>query len=412
MHFEDFALDAQIMAGVRDAGYVKPTPIQEKALPAALSGRDVMGLAQTGTGKTAAFVLPVLQRLIKTGAGRSGPVRALVLAPTRELAQQIHQEFIVLGKKTGHRSAPVFGGVNQNPQVKALRRASICVACPGRLLDLMNQGLADLRKVDVLVLDEADRMLDMGFMPDIKKITAKLPDKRQTLLFSATMPGEIRSLAQRLMSDPAMVRVDNTGPAALVSHALYPVADRKKQQLLEAMLDSEEAGSVLVFTRTKHRAKTLAGKLCRKGWAATSLQGNLSQNRRQEAMSGFKSGKYRVMVATDIAARGIDCRAISRVINFDVPDTAEAYTHRVGRTGRAERSGAAATLVTPGDRRQVRDIERALGRKIDRLELEGFEYGPEEPRGGQDRPAPGGRPKFKGPKPGGRRPENPKRNRA
>jgi superfamily II DNA/RNA helicase len=226
------------------------------------------------------------------------------------------------------------------------------------------------------------------------------------------MPGEIRSLAQRLMSDPAMVRVDNTGPAALVSHALYPVADRKKQQLLEAMLDSEEAGSVLVFTRTKHRAKTLAGKLCRKGWAATSLQGNLSQNRRQEAMSGFKSGKYRVMVATDIAARGIDCRAISRVINFDVPDTAEAYTHRVGRTGRAERSGAAATLVTPGDRRQVRDIERALGRKIDRLELEGFEYGPEEPRGGQDRPAPGGRPKFKGPKPGGRRPENPKRNRA
>jgi superfamily II DNA/RNA helicase len=366
-----------------------------------------MGLAQTGTGKTAAFVLPILQRMLKAGHGRSGPVRTLVLAPTRELAMQIHQDFITLGGKTGYRSAPVLGGVGQFPQVKALKRASICVACPGRLLDLLNQRKADLSQVDTLVLDEADRMLDMGFMPDIKKIMAKLPKNRQMLLFSATMPKEIRTLAETMMDDPVSVQVSNTAPAAGVSHAFYPVSDRKKSDLLEAMLGGEGTDSVLVFTRTKHRAKSLAQKLSNKGWAAVSLQGNLSQNRRQQALAGFKKGRYRVMVATDIAARGIDCKSISHVINFDVPDTAEAYTHRIGRTGRAERKGKAATLVTSGDNKQIRDIERTLGRKIERLKLDDFDYGPagaEEKRPAHGRPGKPGGNGPKGAKPGGGKP--------
>ncbi len=378
MYFDDFALHAQIMDGVRAAGYSTPTPIQEQVIPAVLSGRDVIGLAQTGTGKTAAFVLPTLQRLMDSRVKRTGPIRTLVLAPTRELAMQIHQEFIALGRKTGFRSTPVFGGVNQNPQIKNMRRSSICVACPGRLLDLLNQRQADLSHVDTLILDEADRMLDMGFMPDIEKIMARLPEQLQTLLFSATMPREIRTLAEKMMVDPEVVQIANTAPAASVEHALYPVPDSRKSNLLLAMLDNDDTANVLVFTRTKHRAKSLAQKLSRQGWAATSLQGDLSQSRRQEALAGFKSGKYRIMVATDIAARGIDCKCISHVINYDVPDTAEAYTHRIGRTGRADRSGVAATLVTLGDRRQIRDIERTLGCKIERKKLDSFDYGQEE----------------------------------
>ncbi len=372
MNFADFALHAQIMAGVRDAGYVTPTPIQKQAIPAVLQGRDLIGLAQTGTGKTAAFVLPLLQRMVEARAPRQGPIRTLVIAPTRELALQIHQDFVALGRQTGHRSAAVFGGVGQNPQVRALQRASICVACPGRLLDLMNQGLADLDHVDALVLDEADTMLDMGFLPDIKRIMAQLPASRQTLLFSATMPQQIGNLAESLMSDPVTVKVSNTAPAASVSHAIYCVEDGMKLSMLETMLRRSDDGNVIVFTRTKHRAKSLALKLSRKGLSATALQGNMSQSRRQEAMAGFKSGKYRIMIATDIAARGIDCKAVSCVINYDVPDTAEAYTHRIGRTGRAERSGVALTLMTIDDRRQIRDIERVLGARIERRELEGF----------------------------------------
>lgn len=404
MNFSDFALDAQIMAGVRDAGYSVPTPIQEHVIPSVLEGRDVIGLAQTGTGKTAAFVLPILQGLIRSRAKKSGPIHTLVLAPTRELAMQIHQEFASLGRKTGYRSAPVIGGVGQFPQVKALRRASICVACPGRLLDLINQRQADLSHVNTLVLDEADRMLDMGFMPDIEKIMARLPERRQTLLFSATMPKEIRGLAEKLMTDPEVVQIDNTKPAAGVSHALYHVDDSLKPAMLLAMLENNETGNVLVFTRTKHRAKSLALKLCNKGWAATSLQGNLSQTRRQEALSGFKSGKYRIMVATDIAARGIDCKSISHVINYDVPDTAEAYTHRIGRTGRAERTGVAATLVTRQDLRQVRDIERILGHAIERRTLDGFDYKSQTPAPREPVPAHQHRPARQGRGNGGYRP--------
>ncbi len=372
MSFDSFSLDQRIMAGIVAAGYTTPTPIQTRAIPAVLAGKDVMGLAQTGTGKTAAFVLPLLQRLLDAKAATRGPIRVLVLAPTRELAVQIHETFFGLGKQTGIRSAVVIGGVGAMPQIKALRQATVAVACPGRLVDLMNQGAVDLSKVSALVLDEADRMLDMGFLPDVRKVMAKLPRERQTMLFSATMPVEIRSLAEAGLRDPVTVQVSNTAPAATVSHELYPVAGNRKQDLLEKLLSELGQSSALVFTRTKHRAKGLAQKLAGRGFAATSLQGNLSQNRRQEAMDGFRNGKYRVMVATDIAARGIDCERVSLVVNFDLPDTAEAYTHRIGRTGRAERSGQAVSLVTDEDESQVRFIERSLNMRIERRHMEGF----------------------------------------
>lgn len=379
MQFEEFALHAQIMSGVRNAGYSTATPIQAQAIPMILSGRDCIGLAQTGTGKTAAFLLPILHRMLQAGARKEGPVRTLVLAPTRELALQIHHEVMTLGRSAGYRSAPVIGGVGQYGQVKALRRAAICVACPGRLLDLMQQGVADLSHVDVLVLDEADTMLDMGFLPAIKQVLSRLPKKmrqdgspaRQTLLFSATMPQQIRALAEGLMHDPQTVQVANTAPAHSVAHSVFPISQDDKGDALDnllqgAMRQEEGKGSVIVFTRTKHRAKALALKLAKQGLAVVALQGNMSQNKRQAAMDGFKTGKYRVLVATDIAARGIDCRSVSHVINYDPPDTAEAYTHRIGRTGRANRTGVAITLMAPGERRIMKDIERALGCQIDR----------------------------------------------
>jgi superfamily II DNA/RNA helicase len=374
VNFDSFSFDERIRSGIRACGYVSPTPIQGRAIPDVLAGHDVLGLAQTGTGKTAAFVLPILQRLLNADAPKQGPVRVLVLAPTRELALQIHESFVALGKQTGIRSSAVFGGVGAVPQIKALSRSSVCVACPGRLLDLINRGDADLSQVETLVIDEADRMFDMGFLPDLRRILARLPRDRQNLLFSATMPREIRSLADGVLRNPVTVQVDNNAPAKTVSHALYPVSSHLKPNLLEALLRKTEHECVLVFTRTKHRAKSLARKLENRGWAATSLQGNLSQNRRQEALEGFRRGSYRIMVATDIAARGIDCEKISHVINFDLPDTAETYTHRIGRTGRAERSGEALTLVTGEDELQVRAIERILGSSIERRKLDGFDY--------------------------------------
>lgn len=373
VNFSSFALDKRIMAGVSGVGFTTPTPIQTQAIPPLLAGRDVLGLAQTGTGKTAAFVLPILQKLLQNEP-KCGPARALVLAPTRELALQIYQNFVELGCQTGIRSVAVFGGVSQVPQVKNLRQASVVVACPGRLLDLMNQGLAHLKQVDTLVLDEADRMLDMGFAPDIRRIVARLPGRRQTMLFSATMPAEIRSLTREYLHDPVEVRVGVAEPVEAITHALYPVPAHLKGQLLEALLHSTKHETMLIFTKTKHRAKSLARKLETNGWAATFLQGNMSQNRRQEAMTGFRSGKYTIMVATDIASRGIDCERISHVINFDMPDTVENYTHRIGRTGRAQRSGAAFSLVTREDDEQVRAVERNLGRRVERKVLEGFDY--------------------------------------
>ncbi|KAB1441465.1 DEAD/DEAH box helicase [Pseudodesulfovibrio senegalensis] len=387
MNFDHFSFDGRIASGIKSCGYETPTPIQQAAIPEVLTGRDVMGLAQTGTGKTAAFALPILQRLIDAEAPKQGPARVLVLAPTRELALQIHENFVELGRQTGIRCASVFGGVGQNPQIKAVRRSTVVVACPGRLLDLLNQGVITLDSVDTLVLDEADRMLDMGFLPDIKRIIKRLPVKRQNLLFSATMPNDIRKLADKILRNPATVQVANTAPAASVSHAFYPVAQHLKGKLLEALLQTTNHESVLIFTRTKHRAKNLARKLDRIGHDATFLQGNMSQNQRQRALDGFRKGDFRVMVATDIAARGIDCDRITHVVNFDVPDTAETYTHRIGRTGRAGRTGTALSFVTGEDKPMMRSIERIVDARIARNTLEGFDYDQKSPARNQPRPA-------------------------
>jgi ATP-dependent RNA helicase RhlE len=381
MGFTSFNFDPRITAGIRALGYTTPTPIQAQSIPAGLQGRDVLGLAQTGTGKTAAFALPMLQRLV---AGPRGYTRALVLAPTRELADQIHEAFRGLGAHTGLRSVTIYGGVGFQPQASALKRGvEIVVACPGRLLDHLGQNTIDLSRLEILVLDEADRMFDMGFLPDIRKIARRLPPRRQTLLYSATMPESIRGLAHEMLRDPVTVQVDHTVPLTTVSHSLYPVPEHLKSELLARLLNETGEGSVLIFTRTKHRAKRLSLRLHGQGRAATCLQGNLSQNKRKAALEGFRAGKFNILVATDIASRGIDISEITHVINFDVPDTTEAYTHRIGRTGRAARTGDAFTFVTRDDEGMVRDIERSLGSKIERRQVEGFNYsaGPSQPAG-------------------------------
>ncbi len=382
MSFDSFQLHRHLNANLHALGYREPTPIQIRAIPAILAGRDVLGLAQTGTGKTAAFALPILHRLQK---GQRNRMRALVVAPTRELAQQIHGAFVDLGRGTGCRQLTVYGGVGIQPQIQGLRRGiEIVVACPGRLLDHIERGTADLRHVDTFVLDEADQMFDMGFLPAIRRIVKHLPRTRQSLLFSATMPDDIRGLANEVLRDPLTIQTDFAAPADTVSHALYPVRQHLKQNLLLELLDRTHTESVLVFTRTKHRAKRLGEHLEKAGHKAASLQGNLSQSRRRAVMDGFRSGKYQVLVATDIAARGIDVSAISHVINFDIPNTVDAYTHRIGRTGRAERTGDAFTLVTREDMDMVRRIERVLGTPIERREVEGFDYtarAPERPHG-------------------------------
>jgi ATP-dependent RNA helicase RhlE len=373
VNFEQFSLDGRLNDAIQDVGYVTPTPIQVQAIPSVLEGRDVMGLAQTGTGKTAAFALPILQRLLKGPLRRT---RALIVAPTRELAEQTHQSFREYGKYTKVRSATVYGGVGKGPQIQALRRGTeVIVACPGRLLDLANEGHVDLTKVDVLVLDEADRMCDMGFLPDIRRILKLLPPKRQTLFFSATMPRDARRLANTILNDPVTVQIGMIAPAKTVSHALYPVTNNLRKGLLLTMLDSMATGRVLIFTRTKRRARFLARDLEKKGYNAAALQGNMSQNKRQKAINGFRSGKYDVLVATDVASRGIDVADISHVINFDMPDTVDAYTHRIGRTGRVEKSGEAFTLATPEDAAQVRAIEKLLGKPIEKRRLANFNYG-------------------------------------
>ena len=373
MNFEQFSLDGRLNAGIRDAGYVMPTPIQQQAIPPILDGRDVIGLAQTGTGKTAAFALPILQRLTRGPLRR---VRVLIVAPTRELAEQIHQSHVELGKYTKVRSTAIYGGVGKGPQINALNRgAEIVVACPGRLLDLAGDRHIDLSQVEVLVLDEADRMCDMGFLPDIRRILKLLPKQRQTLFFSATMPPDIRQLADSILNDPVTVQIGLIAPAKTVSHALYPVTNSLRKTLLLAMLRQTATGRVLIFTRTKRRARFLARDLEKKGYNAAALQGNMSQNKRQKAIDGFRNGKYDILVATDVAARGIDVADISHVINFDMPDTVDAYTHRIGRTGRAEESGEAFTLAVPEDALQVRAIEKAVGKPIERRRMPGFNYG-------------------------------------
>jgi ATP-dependent RNA helicase RhlE len=371
VNFDSFSFHPRINSGISAAGYSSPTPIQQRAIPPILAGRDVLGLAQTGTGKTAAFALPILQRLLN---GPRGRLRVLILSPTRELAEQTHLAITTLGRQTGLRSLTIYGGVSAQPQIRGLRAgAEIVVACPGRLLDLMGQGVVKLSAIETLVLDEADQMFDMGFLPAIRRILAALPKPRQTLLFSATMPAEIRSLANEFLRQPVTVELGASRPVETVGHAIYPVEQSGKLELLLAILRQSGNGKVLVFTRTKHRAKKLAGHLMRVGLPATSLQGNLSQRQRQEAMDNFRSGKVKVLVATDIAARGIDVSRISHVINYDMPDTAIAYTHRIGRTGRMAKLGTALSLTTPEDLPMVRTIERLLGRSLERRKLAGLE---------------------------------------
>ena len=371
MNFKSFNFHPKVAAGVAAMEYVTPTPIQVQAIPTVLKNLDIMGLAQTGTGKTAAFVLPILNRLVEK---KQNGVRALIIAPTRELAEQINDHIKALGHKTRLKSATVYGGVNINPQIKKLERADIVVACPGRLLDHIGRRTIDLSKLEVLVLDEADMMFDMGFFPDVRRILKHLPQNRQTLLFSATMPTEIRRLAGEVLRDPTTIQVGTTAPADTVQHALYPVAQHLKTALLLQLLKKTTFESVLVFTRTKHRAKSLGRKLEAAGFRSTSLQGNLSQGRRQAAMEGFRDGTFQILVATDIAARGIDVTQVSHVINFDIPSTPDAYIHRIGRTGRATRSGEAFTLVTSEDRDMERAINRILGAPIERRTVEDFDY--------------------------------------
>lgn len=372
LNFEAFLFHPKIAAGIAATGYSTPTPIQTQAIPKVMQGCDLMGLAQTGTGKTAVFVLPILHRLLR---GQRKRVRALIIAPTRELAQQIHQDIEILGSKTGLRSVAVYGGVGIQPQVQLLKSADIVVACPGRLLDHIRRRTVDLSQVEVLVLDEADQMFDMGFLPDIRRILSHLPQSnRQTLLFSATMPTQIRRLADDILKNQVRVQVGHEAPADTVSHTFYPVARHLKAAFLLKLLGNTSTDSVLVFTRTKHRAKQLGEKLAKAGYRSTSLQGNLSQARRQDAMNGFKSGKYQVLVATDIAARGIDVSNVSHVINYDMPSTPEAYIHRIGRTGRAERSGEAFTLITDEDKQMVKAIHGAIGMPVEQRTLADFNY--------------------------------------
>jgi len=378
MPFQSFSLHPKVLGGVKSAGYETPTPIQSRAIPKIMAGHDIMGLAQTGTGKTAAFALPILHRLMQ---GPRKQVRALVIAPTRELAEQINDSLLELGQQTRLKSITVYGGVGVNPQIEKLKNGvEIVVACPGRLLDHISQGTIDLSQLELLVLDEADQMFDMGFLPDIRRILKHLPAQRQTMLFSATMPAEIRGLAREILRDPVTVQVDTVAPAATVSHALYPVAQHLKTPLMMQLLKHTDTESVLIFTRTKHRAKRLGEQLEKAGYTAASLQGNLSQNRRQAAMEGFRSGTFQILVATDIAARGIDVSQVSHVINYDIPDTTEAYIHRIGRTGRAAKSGDAFTLVTDDDGAMVRAIEKTLGTAIERRTIPGFDYSVPAPR--------------------------------
>lgn len=370
LSFKTFSFPPQINAGISAAGYKTPTPIQSQTIPAILSGKDIFGLAQTGTGKTAAFVLPILDRLMK---GPRGKIRALILSPTRELAEQTHQAIKELGRQTGLRSMTIYGGVSASSQIRALRTGvEIVVACPGRLLDLKQQRAINLNNIEFLVLDEADQMFDMGFLPSIRKIISFVPTDRQTLLFSATMPVEIRKLATEMLNNPVTFEISITKPIETISHAIYSIDQSQKLDMLLHLLSESDNGKVLVFTRTKHRAKKLAIQLSQAGYKSTSLQGNLSQAKRDAAMNAFRKGYVKILVATDIAARGIDVTQVSHVINFDIPDTVDAYTHRTGRTGRMENLGTALTLVTREDLQMVRSIERVLGERLERRDTSIF----------------------------------------
>ena len=407
--FRRFEFPREIERGIADAGFINPRPIQRDTIPAALEGQDILGLAQTGTGKTAAFALPLLDFLVDDECENP---RALVVAPTRELATQIDAEIRLLARHTQVKTAVLYGGVPIQKQINALkRRVDILVACPGRLLDLHQRKAVNFRDIECLVLDEADHMFDMGFLPDLRRIIAALPADRQNLLFSATMPKEIRALADKVLHRPHVVELADSAPAETIDHALCPVDPARKRELLEHLLRDDACSSAIVFTRTKHRARQLARQLGKEGHNAVALQGNMSQSQRDRAMKGFRAGQFEILVATDIAARGIDVSDVSHVINFDVPNTPEAYTHRIGRTGRKEKEGTAITFVTNEDRDWIRATERMIGAAIPLRPVAGFggqllssrDTRPSTPRPprGQSKGG-GGRPRWQG----GRRKRN------
>jgi len=371
MAFSKLGLSEPVLQGVKAMGYVVPTPIQLRAIPVILSGKDLIGSAQTGTGKTAAFALPIITMLKGHGA-----CRCLVLEPTRELAAQVETAFHDYGRFTELRTSVVFGGVGYGNQREELRQgADIVVATPGRLLDLLGQGTLNLREIQILVLDEVDRMLDMGFLPQVRRIVERCPKQRQTLLFSATVPGEIERLAAWVLHHPEQIEIgERRSPAETVTHAFYPVASTQKFLLLLELLQRTNYESVLIFCRTKHGADKIARRLKTANHSVAVLHSNRTQRERVEALEGFKSGKYEVMVATDIAARGIDVEGVTHVINYDVPQHPEDYVHRIGRTGRAQKVGDAFTLVTTEEHDHVAAIERFIGQKVPRLKLENFNY--------------------------------------
>ncbi|MBI5397229.1 MAG: DEAD/DEAH box helicase [Verrucomicrobia bacterium] len=371
MAFSKLELSHDVLQGVRAAGYTDPTPIQARVIPLVLGGRDIIGCAQTGTGKTAAFALPILTKL-----DQPGKLRALVLEPTRELAAQVETAFRDYGRFTKLRIAVIYGGVGYAQQEKALREGvDVIVATPGRLLDHMQQGRCKLDHIEFLILDEADRMLDMGFLPDVKRIIDRCAKKRQTMLFSATVPPEIATLTQWALTNPETIEVGRRrSPAETIRHALYPVADDQRDELLLELLKRTEFESVLVFCRMKDRADHVAAMLHRAGHSTTVLHSNRTQNEREQALRGFRDGRFEVMVATDIAARGLDIEDVSHVINYDMPQHAEDYVHRIGRTGRALATGDAFTIMTAEDRKQVHAIEFFIGASVPRVKLENFPY--------------------------------------
>jgi ATP-dependent RNA helicase RhlE len=377
MPFAALGLNSNLTKAVREAGYTEPTPIQTKAIPVILQGQDVIGIAQTGTGKTAAFVLPILQHLSARGAkmGRRG-MRALIVAPTRELVVQIEENVRNYAKHSRLRCATVYGGVGEQPQIRALRGGTeIVIATPGRLIDLMNQGHVDFSIIEVAVLDEADRMLDMGFLPQIRQIMKKLPTERQTLLFSATLSKEIEALTSEFLRNPQTVQIGKrSNPAESVAQLVYEVPKSRKTALLMHLLRDAKMDSVLVFSRTKHGADKIARKLEQGGIPTATLHSNRSQNQRLLALRGFKSGAFRVLVATDIAARGIDVEGISHVINYDFPPQPEDYVHRIGRTGRAQAVGDAISFVTSEDHAALRALEKFISRGIPRKHVQDFDY--------------------------------------
>lgn len=380
MSFNKLGLMAEIVRAVSDKGYNTPTPIQQQAIPLILEGQDIMGGAQTGTGKTAGFTLPLLQRLILSTKPQKGrrPIRALVLTPTRELAAQVAESIDTYGRHLPLKSTVVFGGVSINPQKqKLIRGVDILVATPGRLLDHVNQRSADLTSVEILVLDEADRMLDMGFIHDIKKVLAMVPKKKQTLLFSATFSDDIKKLAQGLLRSPALIEVARRNTASeTVEQVVHPVDKKRKRELLSFLIGSNDWQQVLVFNRTKHGANRLAEQLNQDGITAAAIHGNKSQGARTRALADFKSGKVRVLVATDIAARGLDINQLPHVVNYELPNVAEDYVHRIGRTGRAGHEGEAMSLVCVDELKLLKDIEKVINRSIPKLIIDGYQPDP------------------------------------